>query len=248
MKFIIDRQIAKNFQQDLPISWRWPTFLESKDLGSLFPLLPEFEPAEPLRILHEGDREQIIYLYDCLFAEVLGQIKDLSELKIALPEKTTRHDLILYLGWERVCMLISQVFDYQSTDPKLIQGLEVLKECLIETYLHLVKDGKTTPSLFRLLETLFFYEMREENLHKHTEEEWTVLNQAFPLFKEGLADFFYIDDMDDEEAVYLTSELEDQVNTRLAFAHCMVSKLKREIPSWPIEIKPKKITYGFTNF
>lgn len=68
----------------------------------------------------------------------------------------TMHDLILYLAWERMCICIARIFDYQLMDPKFIKGLDVLKECLIESYLHIAQQGRTSPSAYRLIESLFF--------------------------------------------------------------------------------------------
>jgi hypothetical protein len=175
----------------------------------------------------------------------------------ALSENVSRimHDLILYLAWNRMCVCITRLFDYQSTDPKFIKGLVVLRECLIESYLHITQQGRTSPSLYRLIESLFFYQIREENLQKHTDAEWATLSQSFQILKaqDELADFFYIDDavvsLDDHKRepdiseLYLTLDAPDRVNSRLALAQYIMDKLKLEVPQWCYSLQPKKIVY-----
>lgn len=152
----------------------------------------------------------------------------------------TMHDLILFLGWDRMCVRTAILFDHQSADPTFMHSLEVLKDCLIESYHHIAQHGRTFPSLYRLIEALYFYEMREENLQTHSESEWTILSQALPALKgpDELADFFYIDDAvvpNEENAVqYLTCDSPDKVNVRLALANYMLVKLN--YPSWPKNI------------
>lgn len=167
----------------------------------------------------------------------------------------TMHDLILYLAWDRMCVCMSHLFNHQSTDPKFVKGIDVLKECLIESYQHISQQGRTSPGLYRMLEALFFYQMRDENLPKHTAEEWTLLSQSFPFLKEQneLADFFYIDDAvsyeeklttgEEGSECYLTLDSPECVNSRLALANYMVAKLKTEVPDWGYVLRPKKIVY-----
>lgn len=227
-----------------------------------------------LSILHESTKEEsIFHLFDRLFAENLTQVKNLrqvdssflleairvrrqqlssllipalSEFEIAFEEHTAyiMHDLILYLAWDRMCVCLSRLFDYQSTDPNVIKGLEILQNCLIESFQHITRQGKTHPSLYRLLESLFFYQMREENLNKHTEAGWAILNQSFPVLKsqEQLADFLYIDHaIIPNNDHYLTLDSIDKVNTRLAFARYMTDKIASENPEWKFNLLPKNI-------
>lgn len=179
----------------------------------------------------------------------------LAAYETALIEKAphTMHDLILYLAWERMCVWMSRLFDYQSTDPKFIKGLTVLKECLVESYIHISQQGQTSPGAYRLIEALFFYQMREENLQKHTAAAWITLNQSFPILKaqDELADFFYIDDAVvpveelktgvDNSAYYLTLDSPDRVNSRLALTQYMMDKLKSEVSQWNYSLQLKKI-------
>ncbi|EFB40959.1 MULTISPECIES: hypothetical protein [Parachlamydia] len=176
----------------------------------------------------------------------------LASYEVALRENTSRtmRDLILYLAWDRMCVCMAHLFDHQSTDPNCIQGMQVLKECLIESYQHIAQQGQTVPGIYRMIESLFFYEMRDENLQKHTSAEWSTLNHSFRALKaqDALMDFFYIDDAiiaqenlhTEEEAFtyYLTLDSADKVNARLALAQCIMNKLNSEFPSWGYVLRP----------
>lgn len=167
----------------------------------------------------------------------------------------TMHDLILYLAWDRMCVCMAHLFNYPSTDPKFINGLDILKECLIESYQHIAQQGRTSPGIYRMLEALFFYQMREENLQKHTDADWILLNQSFPVLKseDQLADFFYIDEAmiakdklkneEENPAYYLTLDSPDRVHARLALVQYMLEKLKSINHQWNYVLLPKKIVY-----
>jgi hypothetical protein len=222
------------------------------------------------------EREVIFHVYDHLFTENLNQIRALPQInasfllqtiketrrkapKVLLPalqaqeralfEHTahTMHDLTLYLAWDRICVWISGLFNYPSTDSKFIYGLSVLKECLIESYQHITQQGRTSPSLYRMIETLFFYQMREENLEKHTAEEWTLLSQIFPVIKgeNQLTDCFYIDDRPifEPHLVYLTLDSPKAVAQRVALAQYMVGKIQEDFPQWEYVVRPQKIIH-----
>lgn len=165
------------------------------------------------------------------------------------------HDLILYLGWDRMCVSLARLFDYQSTNPKFIKGIEVLKDCLLESYQHISRQGQVTPSLYRLLESLLFYQMREENLQKHTDEEWEILSKSIKILKEQdkLADFFYIDDAvvegqteivkENSECCFMTLDSSENVTTRITFVQYMLEKIKSEDPQWNYALSLKEIVY-----
>lgn len=159
----------------------------------------------------------------------------------------TIHDLVLYLAWDRMCISLARLFSYQSTDLKFLNSLGVLKECLIESYQHIKEHKRTSPSFYRLVEALFFYQMREENLEKHAEADWALLSRSFPILKDenALADIFYIDDVivmgEEEQSIhYLTLEPVERVNARVALAQYMVDQLKKEVPEWKYAIRDSK--------
>lgn len=223
------------------------------------------------------DKELLIRIYDQIFVENLTQIKALPQIQPAfllkliqlkiqtapkpflLPldyyEKLFKenpshaiHDLVLYLAWDRVCVHLAILFDQSLTNP---QGLEVLKECLIESFQHITKQGKTTPGFFRLVEALYAYEMREENLQKHSESEWMTLCQSSRALipREDLSDLYYIDaafiDMQDNSTKLrmLTIKTPDKVHSGISLARLMIEKLKREIPGWQYTLCPVEIVY-----
>lgn len=181
----------------------------------------------------------------------------LSTYETALLEKPseTIHNLILYLAWDRMCVCMARLFDYPATNPKFIKGIGFLKECLLESYQHIAQKGQTSPGIYRMLESLVYYQMREENLPKHTEAEWKVLSQSFPVLKpqDEILDLFYIDDAIFPEGklktegenldYHLTLDSPDSVNSRLALAQYMMDKIKGDDPHWNYVLRPKKIAY-----
>lgn len=213
--------------------------------------LPQINAAFLLQTIKE-QREKASFLEA---EKVLSPV--LAAYEAALVEKAshTMHHLILYLAWDRMCVWIGRLFNYQSVDQKFIKGLDVLKECLIESYQHIAQQGRTSPGIFRMLETLFFYQMREENLQKHTDAEWIVLSQSFHALKaqDELLDFFYIDDAviseeklqieEGDSDYYLTLDSSESVKFRLALAQYMMDKLKAEFPQWRYVLRLKKIGY-----
>ncbi len=221
------------------------------------------------------EKEVIFHVYDHLFTEILNQIRALPQIngpfllqsikagiekspKILLPalvvyegaflEKAahTMHDLILYLAWDRMCVWMASLINYQSTDSKFVHGLDVLQQCLIESYHHITQQGRTSPSLYRMIETLFYYQMREENLQNHTAEEWTLLSQSFPNLKgeNELTDIYYIDDAAiHEENCYLTLDSSDTVDRRVALAQFMIAKINERFPQWEYVLHPQNVVH-----
>lgn len=227
------------------------------------------------------EEEVVFYLYDRLFAENLNQISALPQINssfllqiikeqqqkksfeilsvyaTSLTEKPseTIHDLILYLAWDRMCVCMARLFDYQSKDPKFIRAIDILRGCLIESYQHIAQQGRTNPSLYRMLESLVFYEMREENLENHNDAEWATLSQSFQALssQDQLLDAHYIDDavarekgqeIEEEDSEYLISDSPNRINPRLALAHYMTDKLRSEVANWDYVLRPIKINYS----
>jgi hypothetical protein len=184
---------------------------------------------------------------------VLSEVLQTCETALKVHTVHTMHDLILYLAWDRMCMCMARIFDYQSTDPVFIKGIEVLKRCLIESYIHITQQGMTVPGIYRMFEALFFYDMREEHLQKHTATDWVILNQSYKTFigQNELPDFFYIDDAiipaeelkpeNETSECYLTQDPTESVQARLALAQLMLSKLQAEYSQWNYVLQPQKI-------
>ena len=154
--------------------------------------LPQLNAPYLLQAIQERRRQSSFLAVEKVLSQTLGSYE------AAFIEKPsyTIHDLILYLAWDRMCVCMSRLFDYQSADQNYIRGIEVFKECLIESYQHITLQGRTSPGIYRMLESLLFYQMREENLHKHTPTQWTLISRNFQALvpEDKLADVFYIDD------------------------------------------------------
>lgn len=306
MKISIDNQIVKLLFADSDkvlnsplgngddhfLSFSWPSLLEYLELDQLLSKLPSFDKTQRLFIatvkaLCEVDNpEDLFYIYDSLFTEMLKQVKSLPEIDplfllerieekksklsfwemnqilspaLAAQEKALRentqnamHDLVLYLGWDRMCICMGRLFDYQSTDPLFLQNLKKLKWCLIESYQHIAGQGRTSPSFYRLIEALFYYQMREEHLQLHPEADWELLSQSFAVLKKPneLVDCFYIDhaivtdsEESDSAGCHLTLDPPEIVQQRLALAHYMINQLKEEIPRWNYSLRPGSIIH-----
>lgn len=300
----VDNQVVKLFSGDADrlratplaegglFTFSWPSLLEYLGLGKLPSRLPSFDKDLPLfkasiSALCEVDNpEDLFYIYDSLFTEMLKQVKSLPEIDadfllrkieekkeglaflemeqilspaLAIQEKAFKenapyamHDLILYLAWDRMCVSMSRLFDYQSNDPLFLQNLRKLKWCLIESYQHIASQGRTSPSFYRLIEALFYYQMREEHLPLHPEADWELLTQSFPALKDQneLVDCFYIDhaifpesDEKERNATHLTLDSPEIVQCRLALASYMIGHLKQEFPQWNYHLRPGNIIH-----
>lgn len=222
------------------------------------------------------EKEVIFHLYDHLFADLLNKVNNLPQINssflidaikvkrqadvtfyspsldalesaLLADPSSTMHDLILYLSWDRMCVCMASLFDYQSTNANFINALSVLKDCLIESFQHITQQQKTSPSIYRMFEALFFYQMREEKLQTHSTEEWAILNEFLPTIfsQDALADIYYIDEAitlidklernpSAAEECYLTLDSPQKVKTRLALAHYMLKKLKVENSEWAL--------------
>lgn len=306
MKISVDNQVVRLFSLDADkvlssplgtgadsyLSFSWPSLLEYLELGHLLSRFPSFDKSEVLftasisALCEVGNPEDLFYIYDSIFTEMLKQVKSLPEIdpafllqkieekkgkfsflameKILSPalaqqEKVLKnnaasamHDLILYLAWDRMCVFMARVFDYPSTDPKFLENLKKLKWCLVESYQHIAGQGRTSPSFYRMIEALFYYQMREERLPLHPEADWELLTQSFPALTNPnqLIDFFYIDHalVPDAEAkegtsCHLTLDPPELVECRLALAHYMIGRLKEEIPQWKYSLCPNPVIH-----
>lgn len=306
MKISVDNQVVRLFSVDADkvlacsfrpdtissLSFCWPSLLEYLELGELFSNFTIFDETSPLFIatisaLKEVENpEDLFYIYDSLFTEMLKQVKALPEVDapfllqkihekkgklsflelekvlspaIAAKEKALQenapyamHDLVLYLAWDRMCVCMGRIFDYQSSDARFLYNLKALKWCLIESYQHIVNQGRTFPSFYRLMEALFYYQMREEHLQQHTEDEWELLSQSFQVQKNPnkLVDVFYIDQAivptsykEEKPGYHLTLDSPEIVEQRLALADYMISRLKEEMPQWHFTLQSSNIIF-----
>ena len=265
--------------QSFKVIFTWASLLEYIELGEIFETFPKFDEKNVLFSCFlspiDLSNDVIIELYDQIFVECLTVIKALPEINASfLSQKIKQksatslfasslsyydrwlienpydalHDLILYLAFDRVCVYLTILFEHPSSQ---IHRLEIIQECLIESFQHITKDGKTTPGFFRLVEALYAYQMREENLQRYSDSEWLILCQSVNALKsrEALIDLFYID-----AAIVNVQEIEkkkplkgftidslDIVKVRLILAKYMMEKLQREIPGWKYTLFPCEI-------
>lgn len=227
-------------------------------------------------IAKDGEEELLIRLYEQVFVECLTYVKaveqihpsfiiseiqrkrslgkselfscSLDKYESLFVEKPyeTIHDLTLYLAWDRVCVNLTKVFECVFPDLRQREGLRIIKECLVESFHHITAHGRTKPSFFRLIEALYAYQMREENLQTHTDEEWLILCQGLGALRSrgDLIDVFYIDATfgdDLEPKRVFTLDLVDEVKACLSLGQYMVEKLKREVSSWQYDFCPMEI-------
>ncbi|MES2200271.1 MAG: hypothetical protein V4489_08915, partial [Chlamydiota bacterium] len=233
--------------ESIEVIFSWTSLLEYIGLGTLFETFPKFDEKSPLFscLTSHLDLQSdiIVELYDQIFIECLTQIKSIPEINPVFLLQQIRkkksplfnsalshydelltknpynaiHDLILYLSFDRVCVYVTALFEHM---PSQIKRLEILKECLIESFIHITKDGRTSPGFFRLTEALYAYRMREEHLQSYSDPEWLILCQSVSALKsrEALMDVFYIDyalNEENEPSIVFTMDSPDIVKSRL---------------------------------
>ncbi|MGK5595494.1 MAG: hypothetical protein ACSNEK_09085 [Parachlamydiaceae bacterium] len=185
--------------------------------------------------------------------ELLASSLDEYERKLKEQAYQTLHDFTLYLAWDRVCIHLAILFEHVSKNPRILNGLDVLKECLLESFQHITQQGKSAPSFFRLIEALYAYQMRQENLHAHSDEEWQVLCEGAHILKprEELADVSYIDlaiqdendvrGFDHSPITVLSMQPKENIQKTLTLAQLTIDKLKKEKKDWHYLVSPINI-------
>lgn len=210
--------------------------------------LPQMKASFFLQAIQQKRREGDV------FHEWKQNLKTaLDPFEKAFQEKPadTLHDLILYLAWDRMCVWMANLFQFPSTQSGFSAGIQIFKECLIESYQHITQQGKTKPGIYRMLEALFYFQMREEHLQKPTFAEWTLLSQSFPALQsaDSWSDSFFIDDAwilegsvegKETSLFYLTAKEPQIVEKRLELAQYFSCQLKKEFPDWKYILEFKK--------
>lgn len=260
------------------ISLNWPSYFVLMRCNNLYDSLPPFVPENNLFSygvdrLNGSDSDTIIKFYDELFVEYLTLIKNLPEVDaFALRYNVTNipsnphydstletfkhylnehhtivmHDLILYLAWDRVCSAIATLFEQQTLQTS---NLEILKECLIESFIHITHTKKSNPSFFKLCEALWAFQMREEFLDSYSETDWETLAKASIAQKpkEILHDAFYLDEAfsegDGEPITFFTAEKKDRIDAGLKLGKYFQDKLKKEYPNWNFVLNETAVIY-----
>ena len=255
----------------------WPSFLECLGMRSILDKFPEFDEQNKVFELTKEilatipEQDLVIRLYDQIFVECLTQVKvvldvdptffldQIQKKKARFPfpqafdtyekgfvEKPyeTMHDLTFYLGWDRVCIYLATLFDGGFS------GFQVFKECLVESFQHITRQGKTAPGFFRLIEALYAYYLREENMQMHEDVEWLTLSKGSvalqprsELISNPYIDSFLTTLREEGTAIgrVLTMDSMDKVKLTLDLSRCIIEKLKKEGIGWEYQIAPIEI-------
>jgi len=248
-------------EHKLQMSLTWGSLFEYLELHVLFENYPQFnqDPFFIIMIaaINENVSAEILMdLYDQLFANCLTEVKGMSQVNAAFlldkfKNQTTNplfslsssmfknliindpypviHELTLYLGFDRMCVSLSAIFE----EPKLknTEGLKVLMDCLIESFQHITAQGTAPVSMFRLIETFYAYQMRDENLDNHSEADWLTLCKGSECLRprDQMIDVEYIDQaLKNEPIIVLTSDSEDKFKASRALADYMIRANKLE--------------------
>lgn len=186
----------------------WSIFLQRLEINP-FETLPDFGEKNPLyewtltHLRASLSKAEFIELYDNLFVECLKEVQMLSCLdqetlfkkieackdpffdpfKKALEKepRKTFNALVLYVAWEYFSINLACLFEL--ADPSILNGIAAFRECFIESFQHLINDKVIYPSVARFVEALYAYDMRQEHLDSHSDEEWTILCEGAKLLQ-----------------------------------------------------------------
>ncbi len=218
--------------------------------------LPEIDAAvllEKIKLKKEEISTEI--------APLVLPLLDYYETYLSEHRAHAMHNLILFLAWDRMCVNMAKIFEYDSASTIIRPGLNILRACLLESFQHITTQNRTSPSLFRLLEALYADEMRQENLDVHSEEGWSALCQGVRGLRsrEELADVFYIDEAlttiknnennfsDDTILKVLTAESLERVESTLILVGYLMERIRAIDMQWPYILRPTEVV-GFIPF
>lgn len=165
------------------------------------------------------------------------------------------HDLTLYFAWDLVCACFRAVFDHQSPQGHVFEGIKVFKWCLLESFQHIARDKRTRPSFWSLLEVLYAYKMREEKLQGYTDEEWLMLCQMAAALRpqEEISDVYYVDGavvalenahdslFSHAPLTVFTLDSVARVDAGLAFAHHVMDNIAGQAIPWGVSLAPVRV-------
>lgn len=206
--------------------------------------LPIIDPQVLLNKIDMKRRRSLFYQTTDPFSFALQTY----EKRLVENPRETLHDLILYLAWDRMCVYLATIFDHPTL--QIGNGLVILRACLIESFQHITRQGQTAPSFFRLLEALYAFQMKEENLQSYSDLEWEILCRSSIALqpREALADACYLDtasgqgaNSDGSSVTVLTLEKAEKVRAFLSLADDMSGKLTGEIADWSFTFSPYEI-------
>jgi hypothetical protein len=208
-------------------------------------LIKALEPVRP-DFLIEKIREKRSKL--SLFSNPLNQFENL----LTIHPKASMHDLILYLAWDRICVYLAIVFESAPADVNTQRGLQVLKECLIESFHHISATGKTRPGFFRFSEAIYAFLMREEHLQTYSDPDWMILCQSSQALRNRneLPNVPYIDEgifsshhMSKPFIKVFTLDSLDKVTVSKTFSNYLLQKCREEMPLWDYLLFPVEIIH-----
>jgi hypothetical protein len=270
VKTLIDQRLIYEPIEAQDVIFLHAPFFECLGISNIFEKFPELGEQHKLFPLlssileHENKNELLVHFYDQVFVECLTQVKALPEINPSFlleqiekkrefcpfpqglelyellllkhPEHII-HDLILHLAWDRTCVYLASLFD------RAIPGLEVLKDCLVESFQHITMQGKSVPSVFRFVEALYSYYLKKENLSLHTEEEWKILSQGSVALqpRNRFIAVPYLDVVAGNRKVRTLDSM-IQVKAAVALTQCIFKKLKKEYPSWNYNLSPVEVS------
>jgi hypothetical protein len=261
------------------LSLGWPSFLEVLHLGNVCEAFPRFDPLHAVfkmlvKAVEEGfEKEVIIALYDQLFVDWLASIQNkiapgllygeiekvdnsffqplLIEYKKKLEEmpKEMMHDFVLYFAWDRVLVSLAELFEYPFKGSQYIVGLQILKNCMLESFQHITRQKRTKPGFFRVVEALYALMMRDECFDSYTEEEWNLLCKSAKclLLRDKLCDLFYIDLMIQEPGekvpslTVCTKNSQELVQGQIELVQFMLHKLQKDFFDWNFVLLPCQV-------
>jgi hypothetical protein len=213
----------------------------------------------------DQDPNFLMDLYDQLFAQVLTDVKNLKEVNASfllqsLSEhenhcipiyskaityfkqilsdvpKQAIHDLTLYLAFDRMTIAVAELFEQQQCK---IGSLRIFRNCIIESFQHITKNSKVTLGFFRLMEALYAFDMRNENLDTYSEGDFETLCKSSKVLsdRDRICFIPYVDIAlmhmsEEKEITCLTTDSEEKVELTLVFADFMINKLYQEGIGW----------------
>lgn len=174
---------------------------------------------------------------------VLNELNRYEQLLISHPYEAL-HDLTLYLAFDRVAVALAVLFERSANS----SGLDVLRDCLIESFHHITKQGKTRPSFFRFAESLYAYQMRQEFLDRYSEEDWLTLCQSALALRprDELMNAVYIDPFLKEkvEETVITLDSPEKVKATFLLSHYMIKHLQETVPYWDSTLHKPQIEHA----
>jgi hypothetical protein len=198
--------------------------------------LAEINASYILQLIEEKQRSMRIPEHQLIGSQLNHYLETLVE-----NPKNALHDLTLSLAWDRMCVYLAIILESQSQSSEaFLKNIQILKSCLIESFIHIDSQKKSKISFFRLMEAIFAYEMRPERLDTHSEEDWLLLSKCGKALRSRNipVSIYYIDyalhkiseKIAKVDVKVFTMDSTDIINTSLLLADFVIRKLQMEGP------------------